>query len=630
MLLGMGSAQTDEALFAECARYLQQAGHIVIPKNQQRILTSATTLRRQIGKPILEWTEEDILTAYQTRKKAFIYSCNVFLTFLFLRGYRRPSFQLLESMGVELSRQWKPILEPYRKSFEQTAATLGYVDAMDIGDATNIMLRLVFWCGKPLEEVTRDDFEQFREAYQGWYCQKRGDGYPDPRVHRLEQFLLHLEIIAPVQTEFQYEAQFAELTHPSIRQSLCFYMDWAKAKYRFSTLFSKRRALQLFFLWLQEHYPSVEYLHEVTRPLAIAYAQYLAQQGAAQTFKQQYRSELYHMVRLFFDFLIDEQLDERVQRNPFSSKDVPGKPDMIPRYISDSETRAILAYCEHQATLLEKTVVTILLHTGIRAAELASLKASDVVQIGGVWKVHIHQGKGLKDRLIPLTSRCREVIQAWQNEGWERSNDFLFTNHGRPWTDATRSTAVCTIIREMGLKLGIIGLTPHRFRHTFAVALLNYGIRESALQKLMGHATLGMTLEYARILDQTVERSFSEAVEQMMEGTHSWIPNFFVQEEYTLFAEGDSVSWIRLPLGFCRRNPKLHCESDVKCLLCDRFAIGKEDLPRLQQMYERFLSLGLTLKAGVVAAQIHRLEAPGDEQPAGFIPTHAITRAARR
>src|SRR6266436_5339371 len=276
------------------------------------------------------------------------------------------------------------------------------------------MLRLVFWCGKPLEEVTRDDFEQFREAYQGWYCQKRRDGYPDPRVHRLEQFLLHLEIIAPVQTEFQYEAQFAELTHPSIRRALCFYMDWAKAKYRFSTLFSKRRALQLFFLWLQEHYPS----------------------------------ELYHMVRLFFDFLIDEQFDERVQRNPFSSKDVPGKPDMIPRYIPDSETRAILAYCEHQATLLEKTVVTILLHTGIRAAELASLKASDVVQIGGVWKVHIHQGKGLKDRLIPLTSRCREVIQAWQNEGWERSNDFLFTKHGRPWTDATRSTAVCTIIGE--------------------------------------------------------------------------------------------------------------------------------------------------------------------------------------
>src|SRR5712691_6125535 len=137
----------------------------------------------------------------------------------------------------------------------------------------------------------------------------------------------------------------------------------------------------------------------------------------------------------------------------------------------------------------------------------------------------------------------------------------------------------------------------------------------------MGHTTLNMTLEYARILDETVERSFTQAVEYMQDGAMGWVPSFFVQEDYTLFAEGDSVSWIRLPLGYCRRNAKLHGESDVKCLLCDRFAIGKEDLPRLQQMYERFLSLGLTLKAGVVAAQIHRLEAPGEEQPAGFIPT---------
>src|SRR5438105_8020374 len=105
----------------------------------------------------------------------------------------------------------------------------------------------------------------------------------------------------------------------------------------------------------------------------------------------------------------------------------------------------------------------------------------------------------------------------------------------------------------MGLKLGIPGLTAHRFRHSFAVALLNYGIRESALQKLMGHATLGMTLEYARILDQTVEQAFTTAVEQMQEGPHSWVPNFFVQEEYTLFVEGDAVSWIRLPLGLSRR-----------------------------------------------------------------------------
>ena len=145
----------------------------------------------------------------------------------------------------------------------------------------------------------------------------------------------------------------------------------------------------------------------------------------------------------------------------------------------------------------------------------------------------------------------------------------------------------------------------------------------------MGHATLGMTLEYARILDQTVEQAFTSAIDQMQEGPHSWIPNFFVQEDYTLFVEGDAVSWIRLPIGFCRRNPKLHCESDVKCLLCDRFAVGKEDLPRLKLMQDRFMKLGLQLKANVVAAQIKRLELSPAESPQGFIPLQTISTAPK-
>jgi hypothetical protein len=59
--------------------------------------------------------------------------------------------------------------------------------------------------------------------------------------------------------------------------------------------------------------------------------------------------------------------------------------------------------------------------------------------------LHIHEGKGLKDRVIPLTSQCLEMLQTWQAQGWERSNDFLFTRHGRPWQGGTN---VCTLVRE--------------------------------------------------------------------------------------------------------------------------------------------------------------------------------------
>jgi hypothetical protein len=217
----------------------------------------------------------------------------------------------------------------------------------------------------------------------------------------------------------------------------------------------------------------------------------------------------------------------------------------------------------------------------------------------------------VKDRVIPLTSQCLQTLQAWQDNGWERINDHLFTRYGRPWRG---NSNIAELIRQMGSKLEIRGLTAHRFRHTFAVALLNYGIRESALQKLMGHTTLNMTLEYARILDQTVELAFNKAVEQMQTGPLSWVPSFFTPKDYAVFSEAEAVNWIRLPHGYCRRNPKLHCESDVKCLLCDRFQTSPQDLSRLQEMYQRYLKLEMPLKAEVVLSHIRYLESQVAEE----------------
>lgn len=69
----------------------------------------------------------------------------------------------------------------------------------------------------------------------------------------------------------------------------------------------------------------------------------------------------------------------------------------------------------------------------------------------------------------------------------------------------------------------------------------------------------------------------------MWEVALSWVPNFFEPDDYTRLAAEDAVNWIRLPHGYCRRNPQLHCESDVKRLLCDRFCTSQADLPRLQE-----------------------------------------------
>lgn len=629
MILGRGTAQTDEAIIADFYTCLSNEPSIQSPKVLKRLRESAGVMCQRIHKPILEWTDDDIIALYQDRQQATQSAYNCFLTFLLYRGYRRASIYLLATLRLQLAKHWKTAYAPYRQRIDETSRELGYLEH---GNITNTFVNLLTFTGKFLEELTWSDFEAFQQAHGQWYLQAKKkhaangvDAAPDSRLFRLEHYLIHWGIFAPRPRTMHYEEHLTQVEQPFFQTTLLRYMDQCRVKYRVGTLYSVRRSLLEFFLWFQSQYPTAIRLADVTRLVALDYAQYLKKQGEEGRFGTFHQYELYSRIRRFFDFVIDEAIETAPSRNPFVVGDLSRKPDMIPRYLEDQELRVVLEYCQGEhASLLERTVVITLLHTGIRAAEFASLKASDIVQIGGVWKLHIHEGKGLKDRLIPLTQRCLAVLQEWQEKEWLRANDFLFTRYGRPWRG---NIQVARIIREIGKKQGVVKLTPHRFRHTFAVSLLNYGLRESVLQKLMGHADMDTTLEYARILDQTVERSFSEVIEQMQEGSLSWVPNFFLQDEYTMFTEGDAVSWIRLPLGYCRRNAKLHCESDVKCLLCDRFAIGKEDLSRLQQMHERFLKLGLKVKADVVAAQIQRLELPSGESPQAFIPTYTISVA---
>ncbi|HRW06668.1 MAG TPA: tyrosine-type recombinase/integrase [Caldilineaceae bacterium] len=613
MILGRGTAQTADAIIAEYQAFLQTSDSQTTALTVRRLQGAPAVMTHRIGKPVTEWTDADLLALYPNRASTTCYSYSAFWAFLLFRGYRSATVTGLPQLPFHLTRHHRSALAPYRHRLEQAQAELQYVEATVTTELRHL-IGLLAVVGKPLEEISRADFEAFRDEYQTWFrtTQRQAQGKPDSLLTRLEFYLIHWGVFPPAKVVFAHETHFAQLRHPAIRQAILAYMQWCDAKYKPSTIYSQRAALHTFSLWLQKTYPHSCGLDDVTRSIALAYAKYLQQQVDNQLYSPKYAIDLYRYLRLFYTFAIDERLTTSPDRNPFTHKDLGPEPDPVPRYLSDHEVCTILDYCNNHSTLKERTIITTLLHTGIRAAELAALQVTDMVQVQGKWKLHIHEGKGLKDRVVPLTPQCLAVLQAWQANGWERANDFLFTYHGRRWRGGSY---ICRVVRELGHKVGLHNITPHRFRHTFAVALLNYGMRESALQKLMGHATLNMTLEYARILDATVEQEFHHAVAQMATGARSWVPDFFHADDYPLFVEGDAISWIRLPHGYCRRNPKLHCESDVKCLLCDRYCASAVDLPRLEEMYERFVRLGLETKASVVASQIHRLQTAEKEIP---------------
>jgi len=628
MILGRGTAQSDAAIVAEYLAFLATSSGIYTDRVRDRVGVAAGTVCKRIGKPIGEWTEQDMLALFGGRSKAVVYGYGAFLGFLIFRGYvqvRQMAFY--DEFPLGLCRLHRPALQPIRERLERTRKELGYAaeSVGSIGTVLNLLIELLAFVGKPLSELTRADFDTFRTTYDQWYqeTRRRADGGTDARVFRLQRYLVQWGVLPASRIVFKHDEHFATLHHEPIKQAILAYMRWCDAKYQPSTIHSCRASVLGFFLWLQAAYPHIARLDGVTRPIALAYATHLKRKVEDKTYTPKYRTDLYRRIRLFYEFAIVERLETSPDRNPFAIGDTPADPDPVPRYLTDHDIQTVLRYCSTDATRLERVVIMTLLHTGIRACELAELKSTDIIQVQGRWKLHIHEGKGLKDRIIPLTQPCLELLRTWEKEGKAPTSSYLFTSHGRQWS----TNQVCDLVRELGSKLGLSGLTPHRFRHTFAVALLNYGIRESALQKLMGHKTLNMTLEYARILDTTVEQAFSQTVERMQTDTRSWVPNFFATGEYTLFSEGDTVSWIRLPTGYCRRNPKLHCESDVKCLLCDRFVATLADLPRLQEMHARFLALGMQVKADVVAAQIRQLEAQRTDR---FISLVVQTTASHR
>ena len=64
----------------------------------------------------------------------------------------------------------------------------------------------------------------------------------------------------------------------------------------------------------------------------------------------------------------------------------------------------------------------------------------------------------------------------------------------------------------MGLAAGQIKVSPHRLRHTLATRLLNTGMDVTRIQKLLGHDHLNTTMLYARVLDETLQADFQQAM----------------------------------------------------------------------------------------------------------------------
>lgn len=167
------------------------------------------------------------------------------------------------------------------------------------------------------------------------------------------------------------------------------------------------------------------------------------------------------------------------------------KPRILPTVLSRAE---VLTFVTTPTRLRDRVLLSTAYACGLRVSELVQLRAEDIDS--GRMQVAIRQGKGQKERRVPLSKHLLALLRTYWRR--DRPASWLFPSRfkNQPLT-ISLVQRLCQRTREQtGLKKPI---TPHTLRHSFATHLLEAGVDLPTIQILLGHSRLASTMRYLHV-----------------------------------------------------------------------------------------------------------------------------------
>ena len=172
----------------------------------------------------------------------------------------------------------------------------------------------------------------------------------------------------------------------------------------------------------------------------------------------------------------------------------PKIPKRLPTVLSPDEVRQLI---DAAGNLFHRAILMTLYSTGMRRAELMHLRLDDIDSQRKV--IRIRQGKGSKDRDVPLSPKLLETLREYWL--WKKPQAVLFpSNYQIRKGQCISGKGIFEICRASAQRAGIkkkIG--PHTLRHSFATHLVDSGADLRTIQLLLGHASLEHTLIYLQL-----------------------------------------------------------------------------------------------------------------------------------
>ncbi|EAA0221286.1 transposase [Listeria monocytogenes] len=322
----------------------------------------------------------------------------------------------------------------------------------------------------------------------------------------------------------------------------------------------------------------------------------------------------------------------------------------IPRPIKKSEydikyiPEGVLQQIEDKLEFLKPSkyipIIVLLRATGWRISDILNLRYDNCLeQTSQGWYLcgDIKKTQVMNHR-VPITKEVAGIVEAVikaikeQSDTINNPKNYLFgqlngVRRGRPYNyyDIHRSLKRFSeeqcIVDDLGNPFFIKN---HAFRHTKGVELLNNGMNILHVQKWMAHASPEMTLQYAKILDTTMRKSWEEATKQgvFRIDIENRRP---VKIELTDIANEDIIEWeyirhnldaVKMELGYCMKPIKQPCPTQANpCLSCRNFCTTPEFIPKFEMeikevksVIERGISLGRQVWIDKNQSILNRLE----------------------
>ena len=186
---------------------------------------------------------------------------------------------------------------------------------------------------------------------------------------------------------------------------------------------------------------------------------------------------------------------------PVEEVPYPRAPRRLPIILTREEAIRLI---DSASNLFHRAMLITMYSTGMRRAELCRLKVEDIDSTRML--IHIRQGKGGKDRDVPLSPKVLETLREYWR--WMKPKTYMFpgTINGSRADKPITPKVLWEACREAARRAGITkAVRPHLLRHSFATPLVEGGADLPTVQALLGHTDLKPTSIYLHLSERHIK-----------------------------------------------------------------------------------------------------------------------------